>query len=566
MPITGWDITGGVVDKDLRHYLNLRFSKGSVDHDHQQIIRDNLYLRTISYKYMQLLHICSERTLPCSLRRAAGNPPLEAAEEEQIKMSLRSTAKMRIVIGLRGAADKDCRLIYITSGHQHKSNVSMSAALADADPLSNTVVFTTTKLLSRLDMSVNWEEGRGRGRETVRGTGWRKLWEKAVAGHQYSSWLGLLRTADLFFGPAHFDCRLAKLTLQDLTCRQRANLSNLVEASARSTLSSCTTRQPKEGEVPGVDYNFVSVERFMELEQSGALLESGTYEDNFYGTPKPPAEPSPAAPPLNVSEALLPGARPSAQGKRKRNQSVSNMEQRSSLEPPEEEEEESPVVNGNGVAITPESSEHEDKSTDASGEVAVETSSQAHASVEPPTEEEEEEEEEEAPKSPSKSPLKVPDLDEEELGPLPDNWEMAYTEKGEVYFIESQGPGALETGSQTWGSGDLGLWRPWALETGSQGPGALETTSQGLGSQGPGALETLGSGDLGLLRLGLRGLGLLRLRLRVLAFWIGDIWNLWLLRPRWGELGPSGNRSRGLLQPSENRDRRNGCAVQTLGC
>ncbi|KAM8861971.1 membrane-associated guanylate kinase, WW and PDZ domain-containing protein 2 isoform 4-T4 [Synchiropus picturatus] len=192
----------------------------------------------------------------------------------------------------------------------------------------------------------------------------------------------------------------------------------------------CTTRQPKEGEVPGVDYNFVSVERFMELEQSGALLESGTYEDNFYGTPKPPAEPSPAAPPLNVSEALLPGARPSAQGKRKRNQSVSNMEQRASLEPPEEEEEESPVVNGNGVAITPESSEHEDKSTDASGEVAVEASCQATASAEAPTEGEE------ASKSPSKSPAKVPDVDEEELGPLPDNWEMAYTEKGEVYFID----------------------------------------------------------------------------------------------------------------------------------
>uniref|UniRef100_A0A3P8V5S9 Membrane-associated guanylate kinase, WW and PDZ domain-containing protein 1 n=1 Tax=Cynoglossus semilaevis TaxID=244447 RepID=A0A3P8V5S9_CYNSE len=191
-----------------------------------------------------------------------------------------------------------------------------------------------------------------------------------------------------------------------------------------------TTRQPKEGEVPGVDYNFVSVERFMELEQSGALLESGTYEDNFYGTPKPPAEPSPAAPPLNVSEALLPGARPSAQGKRKRNQSVSNMEQRASLEPPEEEEEESPVVNGNGVAITPESSEHEDKSTDASGEVAVDVSSQAPASIEVNTEGEE------APSSPPKSPGKVPDADEEELGPLPDNWEMAYTEKGEVYFID----------------------------------------------------------------------------------------------------------------------------------
>lgn len=86
---------------------------------------------------------------------------------------------------------------------------------------------------------------------------------------------------------------------------------------------------------------------------TGTLLYTSLPSDNFYGTPKPPAEPSPAAPPLNVSEALLPGARPSAQGKRKRNQSVSNMEQRASLEPPEEEEEESPVVNGNGVAITP---------------------------------------------------------------------------------------------------------------------------------------------------------------------------------------------------------------------
>ncbi|MEQ2218783.1 hypothetical protein XENOCAPTIV_008082, partial [Xenoophorus captivus] len=76
------------------------------------------------------------------------------------------------------------------------------------------------------------------------------------------------------------------------------------------------------------------------------------------------------------------------------------------------------------------SSEHEDKSTDASGEVAAEGSSQAPASSEPPTEGEE------APKSPTKSPSKVPDVHEEELGLLPDNWEMAYTEKGEVYFIE----------------------------------------------------------------------------------------------------------------------------------
>uniref|UniRef100_A0A671QSP8 Membrane-associated guanylate kinase, WW and PDZ domain-containing protein 2-like n=1 Tax=Sinocyclocheilus anshuiensis TaxID=1608454 RepID=A0A671QSP8_9TELE len=181
----------------------------------------------------------------------------------------------------------------------------------------------------------------------------------------------------------------------------------------------CTTRQPKEGEVPGVDYNFVTVERFVELERSGALLESGTYEDNYYGTPKPPAEPSPLL--LNVAEQLLPGATPRSQGKRRRNKSVSNME-KAGIEPPEEEEEERPVINGNVVAITPESSEHEDKSTDASGEMP--TTCPSETSTDAPKEETE----------PPKSPLKLDENDE--LDPLPDNWEMAYTEKGEVYFID----------------------------------------------------------------------------------------------------------------------------------
>uniref|UniRef100_A0AAX7U2U0 Membrane-associated guanylate kinase, WW and PDZ domain-containing protein 1 n=1 Tax=Astatotilapia calliptera TaxID=8154 RepID=A0AAX7U2U0_ASTCA len=183
----------------------------------------------------------------------------------------------------------------------------------------------------------------------------------------------------------------------------------------------CTTRQPKEGEVPGVDYNFVTIDRFMELEKSGALLESGTYEDNFYGTPKPPAEPSALL--LNVTDQLLPGARPSSEGKRKRNKSVSNME-KASIEPPEEEEEERPIVNGNGVAVTPESSEHEDKSTDASGDVGPQINP-----AEAPSE---------VPKDDGQIPkMAVPKPDEnDELGPLPDNWEMAYTEKGEVYFID----------------------------------------------------------------------------------------------------------------------------------
>jgi guanylate kinase len=39
-----------------------------------------------------------------------------------------------------------------------------------------------------------------------------------------------------------------------------------------------TTRVPREGEVNGVDYTFLSPDEFLALEHSGNLLESGIYE------------------------------------------------------------------------------------------------------------------------------------------------------------------------------------------------------------------------------------------------------------------------------------------------
>ena len=43
-----------------------------------------------------------------------------------------------------------------------------------------------------------------------------------------------------------------------------------------------TTRLPRDGEVPGVDYNFISVGDFRILEESGLLLESGTYDGRYH--------------------------------------------------------------------------------------------------------------------------------------------------------------------------------------------------------------------------------------------------------------------------------------------
>lgn len=49
---------------------------------------------------------------------------------------------------------------------------------------------------------------------------------------------------------------------------------------------SATTRAPREGEKDGVNYYFVSEERFLEDISSDGFLEHAVYCDNRYGTPK----------------------------------------------------------------------------------------------------------------------------------------------------------------------------------------------------------------------------------------------------------------------------------------
>lgn len=48
---------------------------------------------------------------------------------------------------------------------------------------------------------------------------------------------------------------------------------------------SCTTRQPREGEVDGVDYFFKNREQFEEMIANDQLLEYAEFVGNYYGTP-----------------------------------------------------------------------------------------------------------------------------------------------------------------------------------------------------------------------------------------------------------------------------------------
>lgn len=47
-----------------------------------------------------------------------------------------------------------------------------------------------------------------------------------------------------------------------------------------------TTRNPRNGEINGVDYNFISPEEFLALKDSGFFVETATYNGWHYGTAK----------------------------------------------------------------------------------------------------------------------------------------------------------------------------------------------------------------------------------------------------------------------------------------
>ena len=53
---------------------------------------------------------------------------------------------------------------------------------------------------------------------------------------------------------------------------------------------SATTRAPRAGERDGVDYHFMTRERFLEGVRRGEFLEHSEHFDNLYGTPKEPVE------------------------------------------------------------------------------------------------------------------------------------------------------------------------------------------------------------------------------------------------------------------------------------
>lgn len=66
-------------------------------------------------------------------------------------------------------------------------------------------------------------------------------------------------------------------------------MSRLMELDESVKLSvSCTTRDPRPGEIPGFHYNYITKEEFEALISENGFLEYAKYCDNYYGTPLAP--------------------------------------------------------------------------------------------------------------------------------------------------------------------------------------------------------------------------------------------------------------------------------------
>lgn len=74
-------------------------------------------------------------------------------------------------------------------------------------------------------------------------------------------------------------------------CGKGTVIAEMLKINPALKLSvSATTRPPREDDVDGVDYFFLSRDAFQKQIDGGLMLEYAEYVGNYYGTPAPPVE------------------------------------------------------------------------------------------------------------------------------------------------------------------------------------------------------------------------------------------------------------------------------------
>ncbi|KAB0364404.1 hypothetical protein FD754_008560 [Muntiacus muntjak] len=136
---------------------------------------------------------------------------------------------------------------------------------------------------------------------------------------------------------------------------------------------------------------------------------------NYYGTPKPPSQPVSGK--VITTDALQSLHSGSKQSTPKRTKSYNDMQNAGIVHAENEEEDDVPEMNS---SFTADSGDQEEHSLQEATLPPVNSNIIAAPITDPS----------------QKFPQYLPLSAEDNLGPLPENWEMAYTENGEVYFID----------------------------------------------------------------------------------------------------------------------------------
>ncbi|KAB0378588.1 hypothetical protein FD755_010166 [Muntiacus reevesi] len=136
---------------------------------------------------------------------------------------------------------------------------------------------------------------------------------------------------------------------------------------------------------------------------------------NYYGTPKPPSQPVSGK--VITTDALQSLHSGSKQSTPKRTKSYNDMQNAGIVHAENEEEDDVPEMNS---SFTADSGDQEEHSLQEATLPPVNSNIIAAPITDPS----------------QKFPQYLPLSTEDNLGPLPENWEMAYTENGEVYFID----------------------------------------------------------------------------------------------------------------------------------
>lgn len=73
-------------------------------------------------------------------------------------------------------------------------------------------------------------------------------------------------------------------------CGKGTVLAEILKSDRIFYSVSATTRSPRQGETDGVNYYFLTKEKFEKLIEEDGMLEYASYCGNYYGTPKKPVE------------------------------------------------------------------------------------------------------------------------------------------------------------------------------------------------------------------------------------------------------------------------------------